>query len=158
MKNMDREEFAKVAEDILSAMSETSRLTRWWQKNAQFSCKPIELTPLQLHAVVTVKRYAPLNMTQLAEYLIMPRQQLTKIVDDLVKKKFLVREASPENRRNVIIRFSQFGEEQMGEVIQSIYETVSALEDRLGEEQLRELFFCFRRVQEILQGVAGGNV
>ena len=156
MKSMNREQFAETAETVLNAMAETSRLTRWWQKNTQFSCKPIGLMSLQLHALVTVKRYEPLNMTQLAEHLIMPRQQLTKIVDDLVKKKFVVREASPENRRNIIIRFSQFGAKQMEEVIQNIYETVLALEERIGEQQMKELFFCFRRIQEILQGAARG--
>lgn len=74
-------------------------------------------------------RNSPITMTQFANEMGITKQQLTKLVNDLEEKQYVVRSHNKENRRQVYIEITDRGvqhlEKMLGEIVHEILTTLS---------------------------------
>lgn len=80
----------------------------------------------ELLILLLLYRRQEVNMTQIAEYIHVPLNTATGIVDRMEKKKLAVRQRSREDKRVVTISLAEAGKEQLGSIIQEFV--------RLGEK------------------------
>lgn len=119
-------------ERIIQEVTDLMQIVYRINRSFSHSClddRILSLPPAQLHALFSIQKQQPLNMTQLAEYMLVTRQQLTKIIDSLVEKGLVERGADPENRRHVILRLSDEG---LLYVRQLMYDQPNFLSQLLG--------------------------
>jgi DNA-binding MarR family transcriptional regulator len=67
------------------------------------------LSPMQMHALLLLKEHGACTMSALAGEMLMPKQQVTPIIDKLVKENFVQREYDPVDRRIIRIRLTSSG-------------------------------------------------
>ena len=72
-----------------------------------------DLSHMQMMVLSEAYRAKILNMTELGNAVSVSSQQITRLVDDLVRKGFLQREGDPENRRVVLVRLTGEGAARM---------------------------------------------
>ena len=120
----------------------------------------VKANSLAFNTLVTLNELADscLTMSDLASRLEITKQQLTKLVNDLEEKDLVNRIHNPQNRRQVYIRITDHGctllkvlREEM------LYGTVSALSG-YTEEELAEMDYCLRRLDELLGKFDSGKV
>ncbi len=74
-------------------------------------------------------RNAPITMTQFANEMGITKQQLTKLVNDLEEKEYVVRSHNKENRRQVYISITDQGiqhlEKMLGGIVHEILSTLA---------------------------------
>ncbi|MCR1840040.1 MarR family winged helix-turn-helix transcriptional regulator [Murimonas intestini] len=80
----------------------------------------------ELLILLLLYRRQEVNMTQIAEYIHVPLNTATGIVDRMEKKKLAVRQRSREDKRVVTISLAEAGKEQLGSIIREFV--------RLGEK------------------------
>ena len=96
------------------------------------------LTHMQMMVMGAAYRAKILNMTELGNAVSVSNQQITHIVNDLVRKNLLQREGDSSNRRVVLVRLTEEGVDRMERYIdaiaQAFFEEVTAMnkEDALG--------------------------
>ena len=78
-------------------------------------------------------RNSPVTMTQFANEMGITKQQLTKLVNDLEEKEYVVRSHNKENRRQVYISITDRGiqhlEKMLGGIVHEILTTLSDFPD-----------------------------
>lgn len=80
----------------------------------------------ELLILLLLYRRQEVNMTQIAEYIHVPLNTATGIIDRMEKKKLAVRQRSREDKRVVTISLAEAGKEQLGSIIREFV--------RLGEK------------------------
>lgn len=91
------------------------------------------------YCLETVRRYDSVTMTELAGYLKVPKQQVTKLVDKLMECQFVERFSDQKDRRLIRIRLSRRAEKYLDEYYMKNKDFIRSLESRLTEEELSEL-------------------
>lgn len=117
------------------------------------SDEPRSISGIQLQAMVMLKNSEALNMTELADRMLMTRQQLTKVIDALVEKGFVVRGADPNNRKHVMIRASSSGEKFIEEMILSRHNMISRLITTLNDKDAVKFYDAIIVIREILEKI-----
>ena len=83
-------------------------------------------------------RNSPVTMTQFANEMGITKQQLTKLVNDLEEKQYVVRSHNKENRRQVYIEITDRGvlhlEKMLGEIVHEILTTLSGFSEEDKEK------------------------
>lgn len=111
------------------------------------------VSPMQMQALIVIKKSGALNMTELAERLLMTRQQLTKVISAFVKKELVVRGSDPKNRRHVIISLSEKGERFLEDLVTSNPNGLSQFLSVLDDSDSRKLLDAMVMVREVLSNV-----
>ena len=101
----------------------------------------------------TLQKYKnqPITMTQFAEVMGITKQQLTKLVNDLEEKQYVVRSHNKENRRQVYIEITDRGvqhlEKMLGEIVHEILSTLSGFseEDKAKIAECSEIMSTLMR-------------
>jgi len=96
----------------------------------------LELTMPQLKVVLLLFTGGPVRMSVIASDLGVSLATATGVVDRLVQRGLVVREGDPEDRRVVLCRLSEKGEEVMGGLWQVSREQVRRLMRVLAPQQL----------------------
>lgn len=102
----------------------------------------MDCTKNELMILLLLYRRTGVNMTQIAEYVKVPLNTATGIIDRMEKKKMVLRERSLEDKRVITIGLAHYGEEQI-------------------KKSMKELLFYGRRIMgsltvaelELLQGI-----
>lgn len=97
------------------------------------------LPATQLRALFILTRRGTQSMSALAEALLIPRQQLTKVVHALVEKHLARRKTNPSNRRMIMIEVSSKGEKLMKAILESNVEQCLSNFQSLTPEQMHTL-------------------
>ncbi len=96
-------------------------------------------------------RNCPVTMTQFANEMGITKQQLTKLVNDLEEKQYVVRSHNKENRRQVYIEITDRGvhhlEMMLGEIV---HEILTALAD-FPEEDKAQIAKCSELLSDFLR-------
>ena len=95
-----------------------------------------DLTVAQLRVMLLLHTEAPLRMSAIATHLGIALSTATGVLDKLVAKKMVVREADAEDRRLVICRLSAEGQKIMGGLWDVGRSQIKRLLQGLSEEQL----------------------
>ena len=108
------------------------------------------LSPMQMLAMTALYKHKSLNMTQLADLLGIPRQQLTKIIDALVAREFVERKVAANNRKLVLVQLSQKGEDFTYSVYCSRHRQMLDFMEMLSDEQRITFLEAFEQIKSIL--------
>jgi DNA-binding MarR family transcriptional regulator len=97
-----------------------------------------DLTVAQLRVLLVLQSTGSSRMSDIASVLDVALSTATGIVDKLVKKEMVSREADPQDRRLVICRLSPAGQEIMNRLWTSGQFQMESLLDGLNEEELEK--------------------
>jgi DNA-binding MarR family transcriptional regulator len=97
-----------------------------------------EITVTQLRLVLVLQTYGPLRMSDIASKLKVTLPTTTIIVDHLVRKNLVQREANPQDRRLVICKLSAEGEALIGKLWGSGRMAIEKLLEGLTAEQMQK--------------------
>ncbi len=96
-------------------------------------------------------RNSPVTMTQFAKEMGITKQQLTKLVNDLEEKQYVVRSHNKENRRQVYIEITEHGLQHLEMMLGSIvHEILTALSD-FPEDDKEQIARCSELLSEFLR-------
>jgi DNA-binding MarR family transcriptional regulator len=99
---------------------------------------PSDITVAQLRTLLILLTDGPSNMSHVASVLNVALSTATGIMDNLVRKELVVREADPHDRRLVICKLSPGGQELIGGLWRSGESQMERLLDGLTLEQLEK--------------------
>lgn len=102
--------------------------------NAQYS-----IGRKQLATLTALNDKGELNMTNLAREVGVSNQQLTKIIDVLVKRKFVQRGYNPKNRRVVLVSLTDLGVEYVEKMTDSIIQSIKSRGIDFNKKKLAEV-------------------
>lgn len=114
----------------------------------------LQLTPMQIHALLILHFKESLNMTSLAKELMICKQQLTKIVEGLVSSNYVERYQEANNRRTIYVRLSKKGKKIIEELQAAIIQRQISTFQRLNEEERIELLNAIQTIKKVLENQA----
>lgn len=121
-----------------------------------------DLTVAQLRVLLILHTGGPSRMSSIASVLHVALSTATGIVENLVRKELVVREADPHDRRLVICKLSPAGQELIGGLWRSGEFQMERLLDGLTLEQLKKAAevaeMLLDNVSRNTGGAAGGGV
>ena len=98
-----------------------------------------DLSPLQMHVLVTLKENKAVTMTMLANEIRMSKQQLTRLVDNLVSQGFAKRNFDDLDRRIIKISLTEAGLALLANIEKQAREVLAARLEVFDESSKREL-------------------
>jgi len=104
------------------------------------------LTPRQHQALLGIKNAQSgdgASIADLAEFLILHHNSAVELVDRLVRAGYVIRENDPNDRRRVLLRLTELGEERLAALSSNHFAEI----ERIGPE-LKRLLSKMRIVQE----------
>jgi len=97
------------------------------------------LSPMQMHAMILLKENSACTMSALAGEMLMPKQQVTPIIDKLVTEKLVQREYDPVDRRIIRIRLTTLGLELLEKDKKNKLDVLNAKLANLDASELQSL-------------------
>lgn len=107
--------------------------------------------------LVVVKRRGPLSMSAIAQELSYSKQNLTKIVDRLVREGLVDRSPDTSDRRVLNIEMTEKGRQFMADRRERMRARLVEDLSHLSDEELEELMDTFERVRGALPKLLPGN-
>ena len=113
----------------------------------------VRANSLSFHALLALDSWSNdhYTMSDLAEKLQIPKQQLTKLINDLETKGLVERIHDTENRRRVYIRICDTGRTLMDEVKQEMLQSTLHGLRAYSKEELQEMDQCICRLTELME-------
>ncbi|WP_257667123.1 MarR family winged helix-turn-helix transcriptional regulator [Parapedobacter tibetensis] len=105
----------------------------------QFNCQQFGITVDQWAILKGLKQYADLSQKELAEYCGKDQPTLTRIVDLLVSKKLVERQANPTDRRSFVVHLTPAGEQKIDALSDSINKIRMEAWKKLNEDDFEHL-------------------
>lgn len=96
-----------------------------------------------------------LTMSELAKEMMITKQQLTKLINDLERRGLVVRIHNPINRRQVYIRISPDGIFALKTVQAALEEHTAAMLDRFTPQEQREIDLCLVHLTNLFSRLDG---
>jgi DNA-binding MarR family transcriptional regulator len=109
----------------------------------------------RISVLLVVKREGPISMTSIAQALSYSKQNLTKIVNQLVKDGFVERKSDPSDRRVQNIVLTENGRLLMNERREKMKNKLMEDLSHLNDEELDYLYDTFERVKLALPKLLG---
>ena len=94
------------------------------------------LSPLEVHLLVICREMGECTATQLAQLLPVDAARISRLVNGLVERDLIIRRRPRSDRRIVLLRLSDEGEELTAEVAQRMQEFYAELTRGMTEEEL----------------------
>ncbi|MDW5562308.1 MAG: MarR family transcriptional regulator [Methanomassiliicoccus sp.] len=110
-----------------------------------------------ISVLVIVKKRGPVSMTAIAQELSYSKQNLTKIVDQLVQEGLVDRTPDPTDRRVLLIQLTDGGRELMAARRRAMKDRLKQDLSHLTDAELEELHDTFERVKEALPMLLPGK-
>lgn len=102
------------------------------------------------YCLETLKSLGVVTMTELAQHLKVPKQQVTKLVDNLYKYQFVERAHVEDDRRRISIRLTAKAVDYLDEYYLKNTAFIRMLEEKLTEEELLSLNDAILTLKQIL--------
>lgn len=136
-------DFEKMMFDYLDRVKELLSPRTW--ENLLLDCSKNEVfVMLQLY------RKGEVNMTQVAEYLQVPLNTVTGIIDRMEKRRLLERSRSAEDKRVVTIRMTEQGMACIKDILDQVFRYGQSI---LGKLSPQELQAGIRLIDKVLEGL-----
>ena len=123
----------------------------WIEEKVKEALRPFNLTHAQLNALYILydNHPKPVAVNELKDRILVSNPDVTRLVDRLVNKDYVLRETCPDNRRKIDISLTDHGKKLFLEAHQSAKESIgSYFENQLTEEEAKEL----RRILHKIRG------
>jgi DNA-binding MarR family transcriptional regulator len=106
----------------------------------RISCCGISVS--QCYALETLNAHGPLTANELAEKMFLKISTVTRVVDQLVKKNYVTREAGDQDRRVRVIKLTRDGETVFQETWNNVFESEKTILQNFPEQH-REMLIDF---------------
>ena len=123
----------------------------WIEEMVKKALKPFNLTHAQLNALYILYENdpEPVSVNELKEKILVSNPDVTRLLDRLVKKSYVLRETCPENRRKIDISLTDHGRKGFLEAHQSAKEAIgSYFEKQITEDEAKELRRILHKIRE----------
>jgi len=123
----------------------------WIEERVKEALKSFNLTHAQLNAlhILLDRNPEPVSVNELKKKILVSNPDVTRLLDRLVKKGYIVRETCPENRRKIDILLTDSGKEVAVTAHHSAKNAVNNFfEDKISEEEAKELRRILHKMRE----------
>ncbi|MDR3543914.1 MAG: MarR family transcriptional regulator [Desulfosporosinus sp.] len=127
------------AEDIVKNLVELLPLFQAKVIKPVLQVEKHSMSPLQFHVIKVINEKKSINMTDLANEMMISKPQLTPIIDKLLLKAYLVRENAKEDRRIINISLTELGKEIYKQRTEHISKMIAERISTLPPENQKEL-------------------
>jgi len=123
----------------------------WKKMMHSLKRSPSKLKMMQVMVLHTITEFGCCNMSMLSNQEEISAQQLTRVIDELVQKKYVERWLNPDNRREVLVQLTPLGKEALEEAQQLV--TASFRETLLDftEDELLRLQEGFTIIEDVIE-------
>jgi len=114
----------------------------WIEERVKEALKPLNLTHAQLNVLYILMESdpKPVSANELKKKILVSNPDVTRLLDRLVKKGYVVRETCPENRRKIDISLTDSGREIFAKAHLAAKKAVrNFFEDQVSIEEAKEL-------------------
>lgn len=102
------------------------------------------------YCLETIKLHDSVTMTELSQYLKVPKQQVTKLVDKLSQYQFIERIYEEKDRRMIRIRLTNAAVSYIDEYYLKNTKFIENMEEKLTKEELEQLNRAMATLRELL--------
>ena len=123
----------------------------WIEEKVKKALKPYSITHAQLNtlSILVENHPEPVSANELKKKILVSNPDVTRLLDRLVKKGYVVRETCPDNRRKIDISMTESGIELFKQAHISTKKAVSNFfEGQISAEEAKE----FRRILHKIRG------
>ena len=114
----------------------------WIEERIKETLKPFNLTHAQLNVLHTLMYHdpSPVSANELKESILVSNPDVTRLLDRLVKKNFVLRNTCPENRRKIDISLTDSGRKLFKEAHIAAKQALgNFFENKITEDEATEL-------------------
>lgn len=108
------------------------------------------ITPGGMFVMGILKRHGMLSMSDIGNYLSMPKPHVTVIIDRLIDEEYVLRQNDPNDRRVVNILLTEKGISDFEELKEALSINLKSKLVMLSEEELEQLSKASQQMKEIL--------
>lgn len=137
------QDFEKIIFDYLDRVKELISPRTW--ENILLDCSKNEVFVMLL-----LYRRGEVNMTQVSDYLQVPLNTVTGIVDRMEKRKLLVRQRSVEDKRVVTIQMTEEGMACIKDILEQVFRYGQSILNRLTPQELQT---GIQLIDKVLEGL-----
>lgn len=119
-----------------------------YRDRSQICCFGLSVS--QCYALMTIREQGTLSMRELAAKLYLTISTMTRIVDQLVKKRLVLRRTDPKDRRMVLVEATEEGKEVLNQINEAMLLTQKAILSKLSPQE-REV--VIKALMELSQAV-----
>jgi len=123
----------------------------WVEERIKSALKPFNLTHAQLNALYILFEYdpEPVSANELKKKILVSNPDVTRLLDRLVKKGYVLRNTCPENRRKIDISLTESGRELFVEAHHSAKQVLGDFfEKQITKDEASELRRILRKIRE----------
>ncbi|SDE81067.1 MarR family winged helix-turn-helix transcriptional regulator [Sporomusa acidovorans] len=146
---MDNNERKEVAGDILQLVFQLQKKV---MRHVMQESK-LDVSPLQVHVLDTLKEEKIATMTMMAKETRMPKTQMTRIIDKLVTQGLVQREYDAADRRIIKIKLTEAGLTLVDCIKAEAVEVVNEKLKILDDKQLTRIKESASRMFEVIKGL-----
>jgi DNA-binding MarR family transcriptional regulator len=141
--------------DTVNALLTLKRTSAELENFSAEYCKQVDLSPGRLSVLMVLNAYADRQMplSEIGEYLVVSRPNITGLVDGLVDDGLVKRIHHPEDRRMVLAQLTQQGKDFMRRFVPFHYRVVLRAMSALTREEKRRLVVLLDKLRVHLHSV-----
>ncbi|MBR5224369.1 MAG: MarR family transcriptional regulator [Clostridia bacterium] len=110
-------------------------------------------TTPQLYTLVKLHECGELNMTQIAQIIMVTNQAMTGITNKLVNDGYVERVYLPENRRQILLRLTPQGQTYMDEFYRAMDDVFAQIFSDCTDEELIEMGYASKTIIKVLSKI-----
>lgn len=108
-----------------------------------------DITLPHLEIIKTLRDYGTMHIAEIGEKLLIPKPQMTHLIDRLVSLDIIIRQTDNSDRRTINITLTEKGERIIEEFDTVIRDSIQDRLSGLTDEDLKELSVSLRKLGEI---------
>lgn len=123
----------------------------WIEEKIKEAIRPYDLTHAQLNVLYILVEHdpAPVSANALKEGILVSKPDMTRLIDRLVKKEYVLRETCPQNRRKIDVSLTDTGRAIFKEAhIAAKHALGNFFLDRISLEEAAELRRILHKLRE----------
>lgn len=109
-----------------------------------------KVSPMQFYVLFILEDKGNLSMTELSNELSISKQQMTPVVDKLIKNGFVIRKYNEIDRRIIKIFLTSLGKKFIEELKMGIFDMLKNKFYSLNNEDLKNLYKAFTEIRRIV--------
>lgn len=147
---MQKELVNKVVADLFSIPAFSSRIVRSKFTKVTLANIEVSLTPLHFEIMRLLAEEGGLPVFEIGKRLVLAKAHMTQLVDKLVEKEMIIREADPSDRRVTRISLTNTGKQSLDSLHNSVGEALEKALSSLSENDLKDLSTSLDKIRNIL--------
>ena len=147
---MQKDLVNKVGADLFSIPALSSRIVRSKFTKVTLANIEVSLTPLHFEILILLAEEGSLPVFEIGKRLVLAKAHMTQLVDKLVEKEMVVREADSGDRRVTRISLTDTGKQSLDNLNCIIGEALEKALSSLSENDLKDLSTSLDKIRNIL--------